>query len=102
MQVTSVSVRKIEKEGSRMKGIASIVLDDSFAVHDIRIIQGDKGLFIAMPSRKTATGGYRDIAHPINPDVRKMHQDAIIEEYNNTEDAPAVEAAESETESEEE
>ncbi|MBE6159165.1 MAG: septation regulator SpoVG [Firmicutes bacterium] len=89
MQVTSVSVRKIEKEGSRMKGIASIVLDDSFAVHDIRIIQGDKGLFIAMPSRKTATGGYRDIAHPINPDVRKMLEDAIIEEYNNTEYAPA-------------
>ena len=88
MQVTSVSVRKIEKEGSRMKGIASIVLDDSFAVHDIRIIQGDKGLFIAMPSRKTATGGYRDIAHPINPDVRKMLEDAIIEEYNNTEYVP--------------
>ncbi len=102
MQVTSVSVRKIEKEGSRMKGIASIVLDDSFAVHDIRIIQGDKGLFIAMPSRKTATGGYRDIAHPINPDVRKMLEDAIIEEYNNTEDAPAQEATESEEESEEE
>ena len=95
MQVTSVSVRKIEKEGSRMKGIASIVLDDSFAVHDIRIISGDKGLFIAMPSRKTATGGYRDIAHPINPDVRKMLEDAIIEEYNNTEDAPAVEETES-------
>ena len=85
MQVTSVSVRKIEKEGSRMKGIASILLDDAFAVHDIRIIQGDNGLFIAMPSRKTATGGYRDIAHPINPDVRKMLEDAIIKEYNNTE-----------------
>lgn len=96
MQVTSVSVRKIEKEGSRMKGIASIVLDDSFAVHDIRIIQGDKGLFIAMPSRKTATGGYRDIAHPINPDVRKMLEDAIIEEYNNTEDAPVAENTDSE------
>ena len=92
MQVTSVSVRKIEKEGSRMKGIASIVLDDSFAVHDIRVIQGDKGLFIAMPSRKTATGGYRDIAHPINPDVRKMLEDAIIEAYNNAEDAPVAEA----------
>ena len=101
MQVTSVSVRKIEKEGSRMKGIASIVLDDSFAVHDIRIIQGDKGLFIAMPSRKTATGGYRDIAHPINPDVRKMLEDAIIEEYNNTEDAPAVENTDSDNDSEE-
>jgi len=96
MQVTSVSVRKIEKEGSRMKGIASILLDDSFAVHDIRIIQGDKGLFIAMPSRKTATGGYRDIAHPINPDVRKMLEDAIITEYNN-----APDAVESESDSEE-
>ena len=85
MKITSVKVRKIEKEGSRMKGIASILLDDSFAVHDIRIIQGDNGLFIAMPSRKTATGGYRDIAHPINPDVRKMLEDAIIKEYNNTE-----------------
>jgi len=90
MQVTSVSVRKIEKEGSRMKGIASIVLDDSFAVHDIRIIQGDNGLFIAMPSRKTATGGYRDIAHPINPDVRKLFEDAIISAYNNAEDAPVA------------
>jgi stage V sporulation protein G len=96
MQVTSVSVRKIEKEGSRMKGIASILLDDSFAVHDIRIIQGDNGLFIAMPSRKTATGGYRDIAHPINPDVRKMLEDAIIEEYNKTEVT-----ADTETETEE-
>ena len=85
MQVTSVSVKKIEKEGSRMKGIASILLDDSFAVHDIRIIEGDNGLFIAMPSRKTATGGYRDIAHPINPDVRKMFEDAIIKAYNEAE-----------------
>ena len=68
-----------------MRGIASIVLDDSFAVHDIRIIEGDNGLFIAMPSRKTATGGYRDIAHTINHDVRKMLEDAIIEEYKKAE-----------------
>ncbi len=91
MKITSVNVRKIEKEGSRMKGIASVVLDDSFAVHDIRIIEGDNGLFIAMPSRKTATGGYRDIAHPINPEVRALFQDAIIEGYNN---APDEEEAE--------
>jgi len=82
MQITSVTVRKIEKEGSRMKGIASVLLDDSFAIHDIRIIEGDNGLFIAMPSRKTATGGYRDIAHPINPDVRKMFEESILEAYN--------------------
>ena len=85
MQITSVNVRKIEKEGSRMKGIASVLLDDSFAVHDIRIIEGDNGLFIAMPSRKTATGGYRDIAHPINPDVRKLFEDAILKGYNEAE-----------------
>ena len=85
MQITSVNVRKIEKEGSRMKGIASVLLDDSFAVHDIRIIEGDNGLFIAMPSRKTGTGGYRDIAHPINPDGRKVFEDAIIKAYNEAE-----------------
>ena len=81
MKITNVSIRKVEKEDSRMKGIASVLLDDEFAVHDIRIIEGTKGLFIAMPSRKTSTGGYRDIAHPINPDVRKMFEDAIIEAY---------------------
>ena len=83
MKITSVNVRKIEKEGSRMKGIASVLIDDSFAVHDIRIIEGTKGLFIAMPSKKTQTGGYRDIAHPINPEVRAMFQDKILEAYNN-------------------
>ena len=91
MKITSVNVRKIEKEGSRMKGIASVLLDDSFAVHDIRIIEGDNGLFIAMPSRKTATGGYRDIAHPINPEVRAMFEEAIIDAYNKAEDEVAVE-----------
>ena len=86
MKITSVNVRKIEKEGSRMKGIASVLLDDSFAVHDIRIIDGDNGLFIAMPSRKTATGGYRDVAHPINPEVRAMFEEAILDAYENAED----------------
>ena len=86
MKITSVNVRKIEKEGSRMKGIASILIDDSFAVHDIRIIEGDNGLFIAMPSRKTAAGTYRDIAHPINPEVRAMFEDAILEAYDKAED----------------
>lgn len=86
MKITSVNVRKIEKEGSRMKGIASVLLDDSFAVHDIRIIEGDNGLFIAMPSRKTATGGYRDIAHPINPEIRAMFEEAILDAYKNAED----------------
>ena len=86
MKITSVNVRKIEKEGSRMKGIASVLLDDCFAIHDIRIIEGDNGLFIAMPSRKTANGGYRDIAHPINPEVRAMFEEAILDAYENAED----------------
>ena len=94
MKITSVNVRKIEKEGSRMKGIASVLLDDSFAVHDIRIIEGDNGLFIAMPSRKTATGGYRDIAHPINPEVRAMFEEAILEAYDKTEDVQEEEDGE--------
>lgn len=93
MKITSVNVRKIEKESSRMKGIASVLIDDSFAVHDIRIIEGDNGLFIAMPSRKTATGGYRDIAHPINPEVRAMFEEAIFEAYKNA-DEPTTETEE--------
>ena len=88
MKITSVNVRKIEKEGSRMRGIASVLLDDSFAVHDIRIIEGEKGLFIAMPSKKTPTGEYRDIAHPINPEVRSMFEEAILDAYEKAEDAP--------------
>lgn len=91
MKITSVNVRKIEKEGSRMKGIASVLLDDSFAVHDIRIIEGEKGLFIAMPSKKTPTGDYRDIAHPINPEVRSMFEEAILKAYEEAEDAVATE-----------
>lgn len=83
MKITSVNVRKVEREDNRMKGIASVLIDDCFAIHDIRIIEGDKGLFIAMPSRKTATGGYRDIAHPTNSDARKMFEDAILEAYKN-------------------
>ena len=82
MKITSVTVRKITKENSRMKGIASVLLDDCFAVHDIRIIEGDNGLFIAMPSRQTSTGEYRDVCHPINPDVRSAFTEAIIDEYN--------------------
>ena len=81
MKITSVSVKKVEKENSRMKGIATIVLDDQLAIHDIRIIEGDNGLFTAMPSRKTATGGYRDVAHPINPAARNMIEKAILDAY---------------------
>ena len=85
MKIISVNLRKVEKEGSRMKAIASVLIDDCFAIHDIRIIEGDNGLFIAMPSRKTANGGYRDIAHPINPETRALFEEAILEAYKTAE-----------------
>lgn len=86
MEITSVNIRKVDKEDSRMKGIASVLIDDCFAVHDIRIIEGDNGLFVAMPSRKTNVGGYKDIAHPINPETRKMFEDKVLEAYKNAEE----------------
>ncbi len=87
MKITNVSIRKVEKEDSRMKGIASVLLDDEFAVHDIRIIEGTKGLFIAMPSRKTSVGNYRDIAHPISQEVRSMFEKAILDAYEKAGDS---------------
>lgn len=86
MEITSVTVRKYEKEGSRMKGFAEVLIDDAIAIHDIRIIEGDKGLFIAMPSKKTATGTYRDIVHPISQEIRKSFEDAIIDAFNKSEE----------------
>lgn len=80
MNITDVRIRKIAKEG-KMKAIVSITLDDEFVVHDIKVIEGEKGLFIAMPSRKTATGEYRDIAHPINSQTREQIQEIILKEY---------------------
>lgn len=80
MQITDVRIRKVEKEG-KMKAVVSITLDDEFVVHDIKIIEGDKGLFIAMPSRKASDGEYRDIAHPINSGTRERIQDLILEKY---------------------
>lgn len=80
MQVTDVRVRKIARD-SKMKAIVSITLDDEFVVHDIKIIEGDKGLFIAMPSKKASDGEYRDIAHPINSQTREAIQKIILESY---------------------
>ena len=80
MQVTDVRVRKIAKEG-RMKSVVSITLDEEFVVHDIKVIEGDKGLFIAMPSKRTADGEYKDIAHPINSSARDAIQKVILESY---------------------
>ena len=85
MNITDVRIRKMTKEGN-MKAVASITLDNEFAIHDIKIIEGDKGLFIAMPSKKSADGEYRDIAHPINSATREKLQTMILEAYENAED----------------
>lgn len=73
MKITDVRVKKVSKEG-KMKAVVSITIDDEFVIHDIKVIEGDKGLFIAMPSKKAADGEYRDIAHPINSDTRARIQ----------------------------
>ena len=80
MEITDVRVRKVAKEG-KMKAVVSITLDNEFVVHDIKVIEGEKGLFIAMPSRRAGDGEYRDIAHPINSETRERIQKIIIEKY---------------------
>ncbi|MGN0378323.1 MAG: septation regulator SpoVG [Butyrivibrio sp.] len=85
MQITDVRVRKVDNLG-KMKAVVSITIDNEFVVHDIKVIDGDKGLFIAMPSKKSADGEYRDIAHPISSDTRAMIQKQILEAYQAAED----------------
>ena len=80
MKITDVRVRKITKEG-KMKAVVSITIDNEFVVHDIKVIEGEKGLFIAMPSKKATDGEYRDIAHPINSETREGIPRIILESY---------------------
>ena len=80
MNITDVRVRCVAKEG-KMKAVVSITIDEEFVVHDIKVIEGEKGLFIAMPSRKATDGEYRDIAHPINSATRERIQNIILEKY---------------------
>ena len=80
MQITDVRVRKVDKEG-KMKAVVSITIDDEFVVHDIKVIEGEKGLFIAMPSRKASDGEYKDIAHPIRSETRELLQNMILDKY---------------------
>lgn len=83
MEITDIRIRKVEREG-KMRGMASVTFDHSFVVHDIKIIEGEKGLFIAMPSRKAHDGEYRDIAHPINSMTRERIQRAVLDAYQET------------------
>ena len=81
MQITDVRVRKVVAKEGKLKAIVSITLDNEFVVHEIKVIEGDKGLFIAMPSKKTTDGEFRDIAHPINSSTRQMIQSIILDRY---------------------
>ena len=85
MKVTDVRLRKIQTDG-RMKALVSITLDESFVVHDLRVIEGNTGLFVAMPSKRTPDGEFRDIAHPINSEMRQEIQDAVMKVYEETDE----------------
>ena len=90
MNITDVRVRKILKEG-KMKAVVSITIDNEFVVHDIKVIEGEKGLFIAMPSRKATDGEYRDIAHPINTKTRDKLQAIVLEAFEKAADELVME-----------
>ena len=101
MKITDVRLRKVNSE-NRMKAVASVTFDNEFVVHDIKVIESQNGLFIAMPSRKTPNGEFKDIAHPINSETREKILNAILEVYNAPEaEEPAAEPAAAETAEEE-
>ncbi|MEE1108056.1 septation regulator SpoVG [Macrococcoides canis] len=84
MKVTDVRMRKLVTD-SRMKALVSITLDEAFVIHDLRVIEGNNGLFVAMPSKRTSDGEFRDIAHPINSEMRQEIQEAVMKVYDETE-----------------
>lgn len=83
MEITDIRIRKVEAEG-KLKAYVTVTFDDSFVVHNVKVIEGDNGIFIAMPSRKTRKGEFKDVAHPINTDFRNKMQAQILETYSNT------------------
>ena len=93
MEITDIRIKKVASEG-KMKAVASVTFDNAFAVHDVKVIEGPEKLFVAMPSRRTPDGEYRDIAHPINSDMRNMLESKVLAAYDAIEDEPAPESAE--------
>lgn len=93
MEITDIRIKKVASEG-KMKAVASVTFDNAFAVHDVKVIEGPEKLFVAMPSRRTPDGEYRDIAHPINSDMRNMLESKVLAAYDAIEDDPAPETAE--------
>ena len=93
MEITDIRIKKVASEG-KMKAVASVTFDNAFAVHDVKVIEGPEKLFVAMPSRRTPDGEYRDIAHPINSDMRNMLESKVLAAYDAIEDEPGPETAE--------
>lgn len=93
MEITDIRIKKVASEG-KMKAVASVTFDNAFAIHDVKVIEGPEKLFVAMPSRRTPDGEYRDIAHPINSDMRNMLESKLLAAYDAIEDEPAPETAE--------
>lgn len=93
MEITDIRIKKVASEG-KMKAVASVTFDNAFAVNDVKVIEGPEKLFVAMPSRRTPDGEYRDIAHPINSDMRNMLESKVLAAYDAIEDEPAPETAE--------
>ena len=90
MKISDIRIRIVKKDDNKLKAVASLTIDDCFAVHDIKIIEGNQGLFIAMPSRKTPDGSFKDIVHPLNTETREEIRDLILAEYEKAlKEAPA-------------
>lgn len=89
MQITEVKVYPV-KENGRLKAYATIVFDNNFIIRDLKIIEGDKGFFVSMPSRRRKDGSFRDIVHPLNSDTRTMIENMVVEEYKRSSDSPSV------------
>ena len=87
MKITDVRLRKVNNQDTRMKALVSVTFDESFVIHDLRVIDGNNGLFVAMPSKRTPDGEFRDIAHPINSEMRKHVQEEVMRVYEETADA---------------
>ena len=91
MKISDIRIRLVKKDDGKLKAVASITIDECFVVHDIKVIEGNEGPFISMPSRKTPDGEYKDIVHPINTETREMIRDAVLEAYHKAQ-SEAVEA----------
>lgn len=99
MKITDVRLRKVNNQDTRMKALVSITFEDAFVIHDLRVIEGNNGLFVAMPSKRTPDGEFRDIAHPIHSDMRQHVQEEVMRVYDETEDPEPQEPEEQQTSS---